>query len=88
MGPPGPLLRPLISQGGQRGACAKFGGFLVFLVLKAVQLGQARGGAMARSGLPADIKRACRPLLSMAPCLRRATGIERQESDAYISGAD
>ncbi len=63
LGPPGPLSCPLKYKRGQRGARAKFGDFLEFPVLKAVLRGDARGGIMARSGVTADIKRPCRPLL-------------------------
>ncbi len=65
VGPPGPLACPLKSEGGQRGARAKFGHISDFLVLKAVQRGDARGDILARSGQTANtgIQRPCRTLV-------------------------
>ncbi len=56
----GSLPCPLFLKCGQLGARAKLGDFGEFLVLKAVYRRKARSGTMARSGQPADIKRACR----------------------------
>ncbi len=66
--PPGALTCPLKSQGGQRGARAKFGHILYFLVLEAVQRRDACGDILARSGQPANIQRPCRTLL-MTQCM-------------------
>ncbi len=73
MGPLGPLPCPLILKCGQRGACANFGDFADFLVLKTVQRREARNGTIARSGRPADIKRPCRPLLLTGFIMGRAS---------------
>ncbi len=61
--PPSALICPLKSKGGQRGARAEFGHILDFLVLKAVQRGDARIDILARSGQTANIQRPCRTLI-------------------------
>ncbi len=61
--PPGALTCPLKSKGGQRGAHAKFGHILDFLVLKAVQHGGAHSDILARSGQIANIQRPCQTLI-------------------------
>ncbi len=63
--PLGVLPWPLESEGGQRGARAKYGHSLDFLVLEAVQSRDARSDILARSGQTADSGRPCRGLLEM-----------------------